>query len=392
MRSVPAIMVSSTFYDLRQIRSALSSFLMNDLGYIPLLSELPSFPVNPDLDTVENCRSRVEKEADILVLIIGGRYGAVDTGTEKSITNLEFITARQKGIPIYVFVEKGILSILEVWRNNPDGNFTGIVDTPRLFEFVDYVRSQERVWTFSFESAQDIITVLRIQLAHLFYDSLSLRFRIGGIELPPYLEKLRRKTLKIFFEKAPYWEYFLFFHCWIEEIENRIDKIREHEARLKTEPAEFVSSMNAHDWITTRLHELTGFIDSANHLLNISTTDAIGKPGEQGNAEKIVWVSRMLALIFENILKWASHIRCANVQEPFTILKNDMALFVDDIILQFQTFPKESLKKIEDALRSKSADSVVLNLTMAFKLSNLEAYFKSLEDINRKFSSDLPFE
>lgn len=59
MNTAPTIMVSSTFYDLRQIRKDLDVFISEDLGYIPLLSELPSFPVDPDVDTIENCRRRV---------------------------------------------------------------------------------------------------------------------------------------------------------------------------------------------------------------------------------------------------------------------------------------------------------------------------------------------
>lgn len=125
MSSAPTIMISSTFYDLRQIRADLARFITDDLGYIPLLSELPSFPVDPDLDTIENCRVRVEKNANILVLVIGGRYGSIDNRTDKSITNLEFLTARRKGIPIYAFVEKGILAVLPVWKNNPAADFSG---------------------------------------------------------------------------------------------------------------------------------------------------------------------------------------------------------------------------------------------------------------------------
>ena len=78
MNSAPALMVSSTFYDLRQVRTDLAHFISDELGYVALLSELDSFPVDPDINTVENCRTRVERYADILVLIVGGRYGSID--------------------------------------------------------------------------------------------------------------------------------------------------------------------------------------------------------------------------------------------------------------------------------------------------------------------------
>jgi hypothetical protein len=58
--NAPAVMVSSTFYDLRQIRADLLDFLRDEVGYQPLLSEYVSFPIDPDVDTIENCRRRVE--------------------------------------------------------------------------------------------------------------------------------------------------------------------------------------------------------------------------------------------------------------------------------------------------------------------------------------------
>ena len=97
MTQRPRIMISSTFYDLKQVRAGLVNFLVDDLGFEPLVSEASSFPVEPDLDTIENCKRRVEQDADLLVLIVGGRYGFVDAASTKSITNLEYLAARAKG-------------------------------------------------------------------------------------------------------------------------------------------------------------------------------------------------------------------------------------------------------------------------------------------------------
>lgn len=67
-----------------------------------MMSEQNDFPIDPQLDNWENCINAVKKYADIFVLIIGNRYGAVGE-TGKSITNTEYLTAVQKGIPIYTF-------------------------------------------------------------------------------------------------------------------------------------------------------------------------------------------------------------------------------------------------------------------------------------------------
>lgn len=92
----PSIFVSSTCFDLKQIRADIKAFIENDLGYDVLLSEQDSFPVNPNISTIDNCLNAVTGRADILVLVIGGRYGSVaDSGL--SVTNMEYLRAHAKG-------------------------------------------------------------------------------------------------------------------------------------------------------------------------------------------------------------------------------------------------------------------------------------------------------
>jgi Domain of unknown function (DUF4062) len=173
MPRAPRVMISSTFYDLRQVRSDLVDFLVDELGFEPLVSELSSFPVDPDADTIENCKRRVERDADVLVLVIGGRYGWVDSSSAKSVTNLKYLAARAKGIPIYAFVQKNVLALVPVWQKSQDADFSGVVDDPRLFSFIEQVRSQDKVWTIEFEYARDITRSLRAQFAYWRLKALS---------------------------------------------------------------------------------------------------------------------------------------------------------------------------------------------------------------------------
>jgi hypothetical protein len=125
----PALFVSSTCYDLQQVRSDIKLFA-EELGLEPILSEYNSFPVNPDAGTLENCLNAVNKSADVFVLIVGSRYGSILAG-DKSITNLEYLTARTKGIPVYVFVSRQILNILPVWKANPLMDISTVADSPK---------------------------------------------------------------------------------------------------------------------------------------------------------------------------------------------------------------------------------------------------------------------
>src|SRR5215217_3451872 len=211
--NAPTVMVSSTFYDLGQVRSDLLDFLQDGLGYGPLLSEFSSFPV--------------EQNADVLVLIIGGRYGSVDSESGKSITNLEYLTARAKGIPIYVFIDRRILAVLPVWRSNRDGDFSDVVDSNQLFEFVEQVRSTDLVWTHDFDRAQDIVSALRFQFAHLMQEGLRWRMKMRDQPLA-LQENLRGEALRLALERPKAWEYLLFGQVLSDEVAANADLRREH--------------------------------------------------------------------------------------------------------------------------------------------------------------------
>ena len=129
------IFVSSTCYDLSQIREDLSDFIINN-GHFSILSEHDKFPINPQKNTIENCINIVKENADILILIVGNRYGSlIETG--KSITNTEFITAMHKGIPIFVFIDKKTLTAFSIWKENKNGDFSKFVDSTKIFEFIE---------------------------------------------------------------------------------------------------------------------------------------------------------------------------------------------------------------------------------------------------------------
>src|SRR5271165_5512925 len=98
----PRVFVSSTFYDLRYVRSSLEG-LIDSLGFEPILSEKGAVTYAPDLPLDESCYRDVSG-VDILVLIIGGSYGSPtskDIGARtgefyssyESITRAEYRTA-----------------------------------------------------------------------------------------------------------------------------------------------------------------------------------------------------------------------------------------------------------------------------------------------------------
>jgi hypothetical protein len=372
MPDTPKVMISSTFYDLQQVRADLGSFLQG-LGYTAVMSESPSFPIDPSEDAIENCRRRAAT-ADLFVLVVGGRYGAVDPTSGVSVTNMEYLAARARGIPIYVFVQKRVLDVLPIWQRNRDADLSDVVDTANLFEFVASIRNSEKAWVFPFEQASDITAALRIQFAYLFDEALDL-YRRARVATGRGLPALSGRAFRLALDRPDGWEYLLLFQTWLDEVEKRRDAIRSYEARPHVGPSEHVALHDFGEWTQTRLHELRGLIQSANVLINEETPKALGAPGESGDADEIVWVSQTLGGILDQILEWAQAIRRARTEDDLDEVKNEMADFANDTVTKMQTFPRETLAEIEAALAGPaSTEPKHIQATLTFEIANLDRF------------------
>ncbi len=89
----PRVFVSSTCFDLYEVRDSLKAFIQS-YGFEPILSERGDVYYNPDLHTHDSCLIEV-LNCQLFILIIGGRFGGESKiDPEKSIVNMEFDTAK----------------------------------------------------------------------------------------------------------------------------------------------------------------------------------------------------------------------------------------------------------------------------------------------------------
>ncbi len=361
---VPTVMVSSTFYDLKQHRVDLQLFLQDELGYRPLLSEHPSFPINPDLSTIANCRERVERDADVLVLVVGRRYGSLDDHSAKSVTNLEYLAAREKGIPIYAFLERGISALLPVWRANPGADFSKEVDSIELFKFVEVVRSSDRVWVHEFDHAQEIIEALRVQFAYQHREGLLLAARFKGVRGQLWLDRLAGDTLRVALEQPPAWECRLFAGALTDAIARQSRLRRRHELAIPLGLGEDVDDPIR--WFQARFQDATRLAAGLSDLINGELQHAFGLPGIPGDRERIVFVAETVGELYEDALRWADRLRTANIDANFAPVLKPVARLLDDAIDQIERFGPAVQASLEAALeaKKKTGDKQVVELTL----------------------------
>jgi hypothetical protein len=213
----PRIFVSSTYYDLKHLRSSLENFI-ESLGYDAILSEKGDIAYSPDTALDESCYREV-RNADVFVMIIGGRYGSEKSGSDKdlpksffdrydSITKQEYKSASNQDIPIYVLIERSVYADFENFLRNKDNREFSYahVDSVNIFHLIEDILAQRRNNPVQqFDRYSDIESWLRDQWAGLFREMLSrLSSQQQIASLASQVTELAEinKTLKTYLEEV----------------------------------------------------------------------------------------------------------------------------------------------------------------------------------------------
>ena len=336
IRHTPVIFVSSTCYDLKQVREDLKEFFECNYGFQAMLSEFDSFPIEPCIGTFENCLNNVDKSVDIFILIVGTRYGYV-TDNGKSITNLEYLHAKAKGIPVFVFVDKQLYNNLKIWKANKNGDFSSVVDNPQIFEFVSEIYSESKQWVYTYESVRDITMTMKQQLSLIFSDGLM--YQKISHTLQPYVcnSDIPAGAVRALVEKPYAWEYKFLAHVFKCEF----DRLQKHRWNFKygifTAHTMSLNHAELFEDISEKLNEILRLSEILSTLLNLAIQDAIGEPGVPSDLEMIVYISKQFASIYERMVEWALYFKALRVDEIF-----------EHLLQLLYELPKSMLAKMDD--------------------------------------------
>lgn len=380
------IFISSTCYDLSHLRANISDFI-KDSGHNPILSEYNSFPVSPDLTAVENCIKNVKDNADILVLIVGSRYGSIiESG--KSITNTEFLTAKQKGIPIFCFIDKSILTTLSIWKDNKDADFSKIVDNNKIFEFIDDIRSKRNLWVFPFEQSREIIETLKNQLSYLFKDSLKIK-NIFDNNIDDFFKiNLSEKCLKILIDKNDYYEMEFLCQTLRDEIAKKEFLKNDIQYSILVEPKHFIDDLQELcNWGVNRLNSFIIIFENLSNLIPVIIKFA-GDKNQPSDIKGLYYASIKYSQIFEQLLIWMIEVKSTYIVEEFSDLKIHLAEIPSIAIEQLWNYPIEMKNNLDNIIKENllgnNIDKLELNLKPEINNEAKLKFHKKIEEIRQK--------
>lgn len=360
------IFISSTCYDLSQIRKDLKEGI-EAMGHEAILSENKDFPINPSLTSVENCIEAVRNDIDVFVLIIGNKYGC-KLVSGKSITNSEFLTAVEMGIPVYTFSLKQMVGILPVWKRNKDADFSYIVDDNKVFEFLEDVREKRSKWNFEFESAQDILEILKSQLSFLFKLSLQHQ-RIMERYDSDLVSSISGQALKLLVDKPDNYEMRIYLQMMKDEISKYryLKKDCVHAITFKT-GTRLRGLQEVLDWHYNKLTQLEKTIFLINKL-NDAFRQYFGENGESSDIEGLYYVALRYGEFYAYLLNWVIDVRSTDESNEFSRLVNLLSRLPMKAIEQLEVFPAQALEKINQSLTDIKKGKVEKGSTISLCLS-----------------------
>lgn len=201
------VLVSTAYFALEGMRARLESFI-HAFGYDPVFFDFDDAASAPEISVEHSCKVAA-KSCSILVLLIGGRYRSTNTDESEisrktqqdrfaSAICSEYISAFNRKVPVYIFVEEPILFEYPTYKRNRTIETIDYahVDTRNVFQLLESIALISRGdFVRPFSHLEEISKLLRDQWADLFADLIVERSENAELkDLAAQVAELRQIT------------------------------------------------------------------------------------------------------------------------------------------------------------------------------------------------------
>ena len=250
-------------------------------------------------------------------------------------------------------------------------DFSEFVDTTKIFEFISEIREDSKLWTFEFDTAQDIVSVLKSQLSYLFKETLLLRRKFYQEVDELFNLNISNRAINLILEKPEHYEIRFFFQTMIDEILKKESIKNDYEyAIILNSKFAIYDNQDLINWIQQRLAVLSSLIDSLNNLIQKVFPIFYAEPGTPSNLKGLFYTAETYARIYESIIDWTIETASTFVNEECSNLRDRFAKLSDSAIKDVWNFPFETLNKINDSLNNSSTgdSEQELNIMLTIKI------------------------
>lgn len=211
--AVPRVFISSTYYDLKEVRNTIGNFVLN-LGYEPIMHERSSVAYTHNKPLEEDCYHELSG-CDIAVCVIGSKFGSQSSSNDLSITMNEINNAISLKKKVYIFIARDMFIENRTYeQNRSSGSFkSAYTEDLRVHEFISDLRNNLKVHVVSsFDTTDDIVATLKLQFAGLFQNLLAKDANVTesktAYDLQKTTEEIRDEIKKFSEEKEAFFSKF----------------------------------------------------------------------------------------------------------------------------------------------------------------------------------------
>lgn len=167
--AAPRVFISSTYYDLRHVREDVGNFIKS-MGYEPVMHDRGGVTYAQSETLEASCYNELQN-CDIVICIIGNKYGSKSQDGDLSITMKELMSAIKARKKIYIYILKDVYIENKTYSKNKNNKEfePASVDNIKIHEFVAEIQENVKNHPIeTFENISDIIDNLKAQFAGLF--------------------------------------------------------------------------------------------------------------------------------------------------------------------------------------------------------------------------------
>lgn len=401
--AAPRVFVSSTCYDLHEVRYQLRTFI-EDFGFIPVMSEYGDIFYDYKKHVQDACKDEIEK-SQLFILIIGNNYGSYYYNNDKSnqipdsVTLQEFKKAININIRKHIFVNKFVdhdygnfrrlreeyleSNLKGLLEGKEDNEAKGIIEKEKIkfsnsyqypqksykyiFYFLDIVYDlKTNNYREVYETFQEIRESLKKQWAGFMYDSINTEHIVSSTEIDKLCNQVAKleNQIKLLVEnKTSNTNGSMTFD--IKALADNLNLQEINEIKTKTET--YISDIFCY---------VNNFGDISNRIGVVRTIS------EQDIRE---WIDSLETIIVN--YKWSNYI---SIDIVFSSLKNKYAAYVNESILYDNVL---NFWNICNLVRSKFSEDEYNNFIISITniLVTNYGYQPYISPDNSTELDDLPF-
>jgi hypothetical protein len=194
----------------------------------------------------------------------------------------------------------------------------------------------------------------------------NLRLQLSEKEILPFSDDSPRAR-QIVHDRPDLWEYSLTAELLSGYLKSSLRKWRDLKRGLYVKDLEQIDELDVFNWLSAKMNEIVGLIESLEQLYARELHEAWGLPGESGDPLEIKHVCKLIQDASERLVRWEEEVRFIHTSEIFDRLLEHLRDCAGNQLNELSGIP-EILEEGVDWAKTNPGKERTIEHTIVFEL------------------------